>query len=390
MLIQYLCLVLLFTPKLYNGMLTLNNVKLIKELAEDLRFTCIMVIFESVDEIINTYEINLMKSIPTVFSELDDLEKIYILVKKEKNICVNFSFIRNVKLQVFLRSLSGKYSTIFVDSTWYFWQSIESTEIDPKLVGLNSDVNYLVEKNGQTLIKEVYSLNINQTIIENVYGAYNSSAGLVWMKKDKWPRRNNLHGALLKAIVLKNTGYLSLDKVSSKYSLRNVNKVAWSGIVPDIFESMAVSMNFTYSLMPPRDGKWGSYDAASDTWNGAVKDLMEGVADVAPISLFMSHIRSTAVDFSIPIISSNNVFLVSNQPSYSWDIFLRPFHSLTWIVLYITIIVLSGILTLITRYGREEKIEEFRLVKCFVFVYGAFSALAARRWSTTPMKTSGR
>jgi hypothetical protein len=41
-------------------------------------------------------------------------------------------------------------------------------------------------------------------------------------------------------------------------------------------------------------------------------------------------------------------------------------------------------------WGREENIEEFRLMNSFIFVYGAFSALAARRWSTTLLKTSGR
>ena len=117
---------------------------------------------------------------------------------------------------------------------------------------------------------------------------------------------------------------------------------------------------------------------------------MDGVADLAPISMFMSQIRSTAVEFSIPIISSHTVFLVGAQPSYSWDIFSRPFHGLTWLVLYATIVLLTFFLALVVRLGRDGKVEEFRLVKCFIFVYGAFSALASRRWSTTPIKTSGR
>jgi hypothetical protein len=47
-------------------------------------------------------------------------------------------------------------------------------------------------------------------------------------------------------------------------------------------------------------------------------------------------------------------------------------------------------LALVTRFGREENIEDFRLMKSFIFVYGAFSAFTARRWSTTPRKISGR
>ena len=159
---------------------------------------------------------------------------------------------------------------------------------------------------------------------------------------------------------------------------------------PDIFEALAESLNFSFALMPSRDGQWGSYDATTDSWNGAVKDLMEGVADLAPISMFTSHIRSTVIDFSIPIKSTRTVFLVSVQPSFSWDIFSRPFHYITWIFLYVTILFVAFFLAIVTRFGREENQEEFRLMKSFTFVYGAFSALAARRWSTTPMRTPGR
>ena len=117
---------------------------------------------------------------------------------------------------------------------------------------------------------------------------------------------------------------------------------------------------------------------------------MDGVADLAPINMRISQIRSTAVDFSIPIISSHTVFLVSTQPSYSWNICLRPFHTFTWLVLYAIIFLVTFFLALVTRLGGEENIGEFRLMKSFIFVYGSFSALAARRWSTTPIKSSGR
>ena len=47
--------------------------------------------------------------------------------------------------------------------------------MDQELVGLNTDVNILVERNGQTYIKEVYCLTRVEGLIENVYGTYGSS-----------------------------------------------------------------------------------------------------------------------------------------------------------------------------------------------------------------------
>ena len=190
--------------------------------------------------------------------------------------------------------------------------------------------------------------------------------------------------------MLEQEGYSEIVHGSSYYSSRNINKIPWSGIIPDIFESIAESLNFSFALIQSRDGNWGSYDQATNSWNGAVKDLMEGVADVSPSSFTISQIRSTVVDFSTPIMLSANVFLVSAKPSYSWDIFSRPFDYFTWIVLYITIFIMAGFLALVTRWGREVQIKEFRLIKSFIFVYGAFSALAARRWSITPVNISGR
>ena len=123
MFVQGLCFVLLFTPLGCR-----INVELIQRLADELSFTCITVIVENVDEITMRGETILMKTIPTVVLDLDDLEKINKLVKKGKKKCLNFVITSNFKLQVFLSSLTGKYSTILEDSTWYFWQSNESVD----------------------------------------------------------------------------------------------------------------------------------------------------------------------------------------------------------------------------------------------------------------------
>ena len=39
------------------------------------------------------------------------------------------------------------------------------------------------------------------------------------------------------------------------------------GLVPDIFNSLAEKMNFTYSLQPSRDGMWGNIDEVSNGYH---------------------------------------------------------------------------------------------------------------------------
>ena len=128
--------------------------------------------------------------------------------------------------------------------------------------------------------------------------------------------------------MLEQPGYLEVGSDTSNLNKRNINRVPWFGIFPDIFESMAESLNFTFELVSSRDGNWGSYNKETESWNGAIKDLVDGVADMTPSSITLSYIRNTAVDFATPIVASHCVFLVSSKPSFSWDIFSRPFHPL--------------------------------------------------------------
>ena len=326
-----------------------------------------------------------------VYVETLNIENINSHVKKDEHKCLFFCVVSRLKLQFFFSFLSRTNSTILEDSSWYFSQDNHNIVIDLKLIGLNSDINFLEEKNGRVYCKEVYSLDGIDGLIENVYGYYSEGAGIVWMEKDRWVRRSDLRGLLLKAIVLQDPGYVKIDKnLSQQHSFRNRNQVGWSGIIPDVFESLAESLNFSFALIPPKDGTFGSYNAESDSWSGMVKDIMDGDGDLSGSSLYFTYDRSKALDFSIPFLSSHCVFLVSTHTSFSWDIFLGPFHTNTWVILYLSIIFLTGFMVLIMTVGREDKTEEFGLIQSFVFVYGAYSGFASRRWSTSPSRSSGR
>ena len=110
MLVQGIWFILLLTPLRYQ-----LTFELIQRLADELSFTCITVLIENLDNITMRGETNLMKTIPTIVSNLENLEKIYKLVKKDNNKCLNLFFTSNLKLEVFLNSLTGNYSTLLED-----------------------------------------------------------------------------------------------------------------------------------------------------------------------------------------------------------------------------------------------------------------------------------
>ena len=103
------------------------------------------------------------------------------------------------------------------------------------------------------------------------------------------------------------------DLVSLKerqISSRNMNKkYNWAGLVPDIFESMADSLNFTFSLELPRDGRMGSEDIYGQ-WSGIFRDLIDDVADISPTSLTVLQRRSSVVDFLLPFYRTSETFVI--------------------------------------------------------------------------------
>ena len=82
-------------------------------------------------------------------------------------------------------------------------------------------------------------------------------------------------------------------------SARNINqKYNWVGMVPDIVEFLAKTMNFTYDLGFPRDGSWGAFNKDTGEWSGIIGDILDGDVDVGFAPLTVLHERAEAVDFS--------------------------------------------------------------------------------------------
>ena len=62
-----------------------------------------------------------------------------------------------------------------------------------------------------------------------------------------------------------------------------------------------------------------SYIYQDGTWNGGIKDIIDGVADIGAAYFTASHLRSKVVDFTIPIDEESlTIFLKNPKLSFSW------------------------------------------------------------------------
>ena len=118
---------------------------------------------------------------------------------------------------------------------------------------------------------------------------------------------------------------------------------------------------------------------------------MDDEADMITCSIYVTYSRSLVIDYGIPFTNDFTTFFVPKQSNaYSFEIFKKPFRRLTWAAVYTIIILAAFGFAFVARAGREKMHPEFTVTKCFIFVYGAFSGFAARRWSVTPKNISSR
>ena len=87
---------------------------------------------------------------------------------------------------------------------------------------------------------------------------------------------------------------------------------------------------------------------------------MDGYADISANAFGISQIRGTVVDYSIPFISSPSLFLVSNLPTFSWQIFLQPLHYSTWLLIVFIGVIVAVSLRFIVDVGNEPRKDEFK------------------------------
>ena len=127
--------------------------------------------------------------------------------------------------------------------------------------------------------------------------------------------------------------------------------------------------------------------AASDlvqngSWNGGVKDILDGVADVGGAFFTASYIRTTVVDFTLPLLEITNTFFLKNtKAANSWTSFIKPFNmSIVHLLPVIMIIICTLSLAILAHLSKEKNIKEFGFEKSFIYSFGAYCALSARRY----------
>ena len=361
---------------------TNKTIGVISAIADAMAIHCIIVVTEKDADVNKLIKGNTVRSV----MEPSDRKIIRHLLEDSTEKCTWFVLLNDLEVARFLNMMMFEVKDLF-NTPWYILMNPAKFKAPAENIGLNSDVNILLRKDDSIDIIEVYHQLQKSLLTMNVFGRYSEEEGFTIKVKNRITRRSDLGGKTLKVITFEHEGYTMLEDDKTE---KGEVKTRWVGIFPEIMTSIANSINASIEWSSSRDGNWGTFNPKTNSWNGAIKDLMDNIVDLSSASFTISQLRSTVVDFSIPIVSSKYIFMVGTEPSFAWDIYYRPFHWLTWLSLIFMILLLIVCLAFVVRVGKEKNFKEFTLSKCMIFVFGAYAAIASRRWSVTPVEISGR
>jgi ABC-type amino acid transport substrate-binding protein len=73
----------------------------------------------------------------------------------------------------------------------------------------------------------------------------------------------------------------------------------YEGFSIELAQKLSEILEFKYKIHIVSDGMYGGH-VGNGVWNGMVKEILDGTADIAIADLTVNNIRETAVDFSMP------------------------------------------------------------------------------------------
>ena len=169
--------------------------------------------------------------------------------------------------------------------------------------------------------------------------------------------------------------------------------IQYSGLIFAMLDYIGERLNFTYRVLEPADGLWGTYQ--NGEWNGMIKQLVENEVMIAAASFAISDERQQAVNFSIPIDFQPYSFMYRQPKEISRaGIFIKPFNPFVWLCVAVTQVLIGPLIWFIHRssyyYVYTDSVTEFGFFDLSNVVLFCYGAMVQQGGSGVPEANSGR
>ncbi|XP_055956273.1 glutamate receptor ionotropic, NMDA 3A-like [Patella vulgata] len=107
------------------------------------------------------------------------------------------------------------------------------------------------------------------------------------------------------------------------------------GLAIDLLNKLASDLDFDFTLFIVQDETYGR--KVNGSWNGMVRDLMDGTAHFAVGAFSITRVRSEVIDFTDPYFFSGFSILYSEKTrETNMDAFLEPFALQVWFAIFVS------------------------------------------------------
>jgi len=131
----------------------------------------------------------------------------------------------------------------------------------------------------------------------------------------------------------------------------------YEGFSADLIKEVANILIFNYTIKEADDGRYGSFDKKTGTWNGMIGELQNQKADLVVADITITSEREQVLDFTMPFMTLG-VTILHRKPTKKTPIpfsFLSPFVIDLWIYIITAYLAVSLLLFAISRFSPCER-----------------------------------
>ncbi|XP_035732953.1 uncharacterized protein LOC118446415 isoform X4 [Vespa mandarinia] len=220
----------------------------------------------------------------------------------------------------------------------------------------------LVRCGTENILREWYSIDPNRTEIDDV-ATWSLEKGIINISPNSfYERRSNLQGLIMRAIVIRNSLFIRINKDGKL-----------DGQFDRILEELIGMLNFTFDIVAELD-EYGSWNPKEKSWSGAVGELYVGHADICLSGFSMTSARLNVVDFTLPLLTLKNYLYIKKPQLFAinWSSYFLAFSNFVWIVMFGILIFASILLAFFKiRYETDRNIG-YLLIDNFLEIWGIF------------------
>ncbi|KAL1492274.1 hypothetical protein ABEB36_012749 [Hypothenemus hampei] len=155
-----------------------------------------------------------------------------------------------------------------------------------------------------------------------------------------------------KILIVLTAPYAMLKKTTAQL----IGNDRFEGFCIDVIQELSALLGFNYTFIVQEDGKNGNFNRSTHQWDGVIRQIIIGNADLGITDLTITSERENAVDFTMPFMNLGISILYKKPEPMppSLFMFLSPFSTGVWLMLGVAYILVSIAIFIMGRLSPSE------------------------------------